>query len=120
LKREHNATIGDAMKEYFGKNGLQRRVQQATVVNEWPSLVGARLAKVTSPVSVDAAGTLWVRVSSPSWMQELHMMSREIIRELAKNGKPVKQIRWVANDVRVPTGLTSTERRPSRRRSPNG
>lgn len=91
--------IRGAVREYFAKAGLQRRVDAASVVNDWAALVGPQLAEVTTPVSVDARGTLWVRVASAAWQQELHLTSREIIRELNRKGRVVRNIRWVAGDT---------------------
>lgn len=87
--------IGDVLRSYFRRHGLVRRVAQAGVVAEWADLVGPQVAGVTEPTSVDAAGTLWVRVQSAAWMQELQLMSPTVIRELGKHGKRIKQIRWM-------------------------
>ena len=112
----HNQTsLADALHTYLGQNGLTRRVTQAGGVNDWADLVGERLAAVTTPTSVDASGTLWVRVQSAAWMQELHLMSREIVKELAAQGRLVKSIRWVAGDWS--TRSTESGRRPFGRRS---
>ena len=106
---EHH--IGGAVREYFARAGLSRRVDAASVVTDWPELVGPALAEVTTPVSVDSQGTLWVRVASAAWRQELHMTSREILRELHAKGRRVKDIRWVAGDH--PAGPVRDGRRGS-------
>lgn len=100
--------IGGAVRAYLSKAGLNRRVDAASVVNDWKELVGPGLAEVTTPVAVDAHGTLWVRVASSAWRQELHLTSREIIRDLKRKGRQVKDIRWIAGDVPAePAGLGS-------------
>ena len=93
-----NKVIGDAIDDYLKRHGLTRRMEQASVVNEWPELVGKKLAEVSRPDGVDATGTLWVRVKSAAWVQELQMMSPMIIRDLARKGKRLKRIRWIAAD----------------------
>ncbi|MCZ6916231.1 MAG: DUF721 domain-containing protein [Gemmatimonadetes bacterium] len=97
MRRSENPVqpIGEVLKKYFGQQGLTRRVAQADIVNQWAELVGPQVAGVTEPQSVDRHGTLWVRVKSASWMQELQLMSPTIIHELAKRGKRIKYVRWM-------------------------
>lgn len=98
------------MQAYLAKRGLAKRVAEASVVNEWSSLVGPQLARVSRPVSVDRSGTLWVQVQSAAWMQELQLMSRMILHDLAKQGKRFARIRWFL------TGETpGSDSRPERR-----
>ncbi len=89
--------IGDALDEYFARSGIKKRIDQSQIVNEWTELVGAKVSSVCSPQAVDPSGTLWVRVKSAAWMQELQMMSPAIIHELARRGRRIKRIRWVAS-----------------------
>ena len=76
--------------------GIQERVEQAAVVPEWPALVGAQIAAVTTPLLVTPDGTLFVAVSTHAWMTELSLMEPELLRAL--NGDParppVRRIRW--------------------------
>ncbi len=99
MRRKHVSTVGEAIESYLGRAGLRRRVQQAGVVNDWAELVGSQLAKVTEPESVDQDGTLWVRVKSAAWIQELQLMSPTILKELAQKGRRLKRIRWKAGEV---------------------
>jgi predicted nucleic acid-binding Zn ribbon protein len=75
--------------------GIADRVAQASVVPEWASLVGERIAAVTEPLSVGGDGTLWVAVASHAWMTELSLMEPELLRALnaAKDRPPVLRIR---------------------------
>ncbi len=71
-------------------------------MHDWDRLVGQQLARVSRPVSVDRGGTLWVRVRSGAWMQELRMMSPTILRALVDRGRYVRAIRWIAWDEAPP------------------
>lgn len=104
--------IGEVLKKYFGRHGLTRRIDQADIVNKWSDLVGPQVAGVTEPQSVDRNGTLWVRVKSAAWMQELQLLSPTIIHELAKRGKRVKYIRWMQTPIEG--GSSDPGRRPRR------
>jgi predicted nucleic acid-binding Zn ribbon protein len=102
LSQNKTTFVGDTVREYLDKRGFTKRVAQASVVNEWPSLVGPQLARVSQPVSVDRSDTLWVQVQSAAWMQELQMMSRMILHDLAKKGKRFTRIRWVLAESNLP------------------
>ncbi|GAC1477486.1 MAG: DUF721 domain-containing protein [Gemmatimonadaceae bacterium] len=88
--------LGEVLRAFLADSGLEKRVEQASVVPEWPTLVGEQIAAVTSPLSVTADGTLFVAVTTNAWMTELSLMEPELLRTL--NGKPgraaVKRIRW--------------------------
>ena len=88
--------LGDALEQYFQRHGIKRRLQQATVVPEWPDLVGAKIAEVTTPREVRRDGTLVVSVKSAAWMQELQLMEPQIRRQLEQHGKQIRRILWKA------------------------
>lgn len=96
-KQHKTASIGEALASYLAKSGLAPRVEQATVVPEWESLVGPQIAAVTKPLSVTQDGLLFVAVSTHGWMAELSMLEPELLRQLnAKpDRKPVVRIRWL-------------------------
>ncbi len=96
MRRPKIGPIGDALEEYFARSGIKKRIDQSQIVNDWNDLVGPKVSAVCSPHAVDQSETLWVRVKSAAWMQELQMMSPTIIRELARRGRRIKRIRWVA------------------------
>ena len=95
-KKRRGMPIGEALDKYFESHGIKRRIQQASIIPEWPQLVGPKIAEVTTPHEVLQNGTLVVSVTSAAWMQELQMMSPEIIRQLARRGKRIKRILWRA------------------------
>ncbi|MFL5560293.1 MAG: DciA family protein [Gemmatimonadaceae bacterium] len=96
-KQHKTASVGEALASFLAKSGLAPRVEQASVVPEWASLVGPQIAAVTQPLSVTQDGLLFVAVSTHGWMAELSMLEPELLRQLnAKPGrKPVTRIRWL-------------------------
>jgi predicted nucleic acid-binding Zn ribbon protein len=94
-KRKPEA-VGDVVAAWLARSGLTKRVEQASVVPEWNGLVGPQIAAVTSPMSVTSDGTLFVQVTTSSWMMELSMMERELLKTL--NARPeravIRRIRW--------------------------
>ena len=91
------AALGDVLAGVLQKAGIAARVEQAGIIPEWSTIVGAQIARVTEPQSIAADGTLFVHVTTNAWMMELSMMEPELLRAL--NAKPdrlaVKKIRWL-------------------------
>ncbi len=94
MRSDRGTPLGDALESYLKREGYKRRLDQASVIPEWETLVGAQISQVTSPLAVYRDGTLQVAVQSSAWMQELQMMSPEILRKLGKHGKKIRRIHW--------------------------
>ena len=88
--------ISAAISQFLEAAGIRDRVEQASVVPEWPSLVGDQIAAVTEPLSVTADGVLFVAVKTHSWMSELSLLEPELLASLNRAGgrQPVRKIRW--------------------------
>ncbi|HBK79163.1 MAG TPA: hypothetical protein DDZ83_05665 [Nitrospinae bacterium] len=74
-----------------------RHLSSHAVFRVWEDAVGEALAKVARPVSL-RGGTLRVEVSDPAWMQELHLMSGDILAKIkeALEGEDIENIRFQA------------------------
>jgi predicted nucleic acid-binding Zn ribbon protein len=88
--------IGALLTQWLERSGLAPRVAQVRVLDEWPEIVGARIAAVTRAVSVHRDGALVVEVTTHAWMQELSLMEPELLRHLHERpaGANVTNIRW--------------------------
>jgi predicted nucleic acid-binding Zn ribbon protein len=88
--------LADAMRRFLDQKGLAARVEQASVLETWPALVGPAVAEAARPLSITADGTLFVAVRTAAWMNELAMMEREILAALNRSGprSPILRIRW--------------------------
>ena len=96
-RRKKPSPLGDVLAGVLRQSGIAERVEQARLIPEWPTLVGAQIAAVTEPTSIAADGTMFVRVTTNAWMIELSLMEPELLRALnTKPGRtPVKRIRWL-------------------------
>lgn len=96
-KKKKPEALGSIVANWLGESGLAERVDQASIIPEWPKLVGRQIAQVTSPQSISANGTLFVHVTTNAWMNELSLLEPELLRSLnAKPDRvPVKRIRWL-------------------------
>ena len=81
--------LGDVLASVLAKSGFADRVEQASVIPEWPALVGPTIAAVTEPLSIAADGTLFVAVKTNAWMNELSLLEPELLRALnARDDRP--------------------------------
>lgn len=90
------ASLGDVVSGFLKQSGLDSRVEQATVIPEWASLVGIQIAAVTNPLFVTPDGTLFVAVKNNAWMNELSLMEPQLLASLnAKDGREkIKKLRF--------------------------
>lgn len=94
--KEKPVRLGDALQAYLRESGLDERVEEAAILPEWDERVGAAIAAVTMPVRV-SRGALVVAVRSSSWLMELKLMEREILRRLneGRSRGRIERIRFV-------------------------
>src|SRR5574341_804320 len=78
-KRRRPVAVKEALEGYLKRSGLSRRLAQAAVIPDWPALVGPQIAAVTEPDRVSPDGTLFVKVAGQAWMNELALMSPQIL-----------------------------------------
>lgn len=96
-KRRTPMAVGEALQRYLTRSGLGTRLAQAQVVAEWPSLVGPQVAAVTRAESVSPDGTLFVRVATSAWRNELQLMMPELMARVnaGRGAGRIKTIRWL-------------------------
>jgi predicted nucleic acid-binding Zn ribbon protein len=92
--------LRDALTAWVRKAGLQRRLDLARAVEDWPDRVGPQIARVTRAESVTPDGVLRVRVPSSAWATELSLMTPRILARLnaGRQGR-IREIRWIAGPL---------------------
>jgi predicted nucleic acid-binding Zn ribbon protein len=95
--RSKPTAVREVLERYLASSGLGRRLAQAGVIPEWPRLVGPQIAAVTAPESVTPDGTLFVRVATSPWMNELQLLTPEIMARVnaGRGAGRIKTIRWL-------------------------
>ena len=97
--------VGTALSEWLKDAGLGRRLELVQALDRWSSAVGPQISAVTRPETVNAQGTLWVRVTTSAWANELSLMSPRILAQLNRGVAPAAQIR----EIRWLVGIASSE-----------
>ncbi len=95
-KRRRFSPVSDVLASVLKQAGLTDRVAQASVIPEWPSLVGSQIAAVTEPLLLQRDGTLVVTVRTNAWMNELSLLEPELLKSLNRDPSrpPVTKLRW--------------------------
>jgi predicted nucleic acid-binding Zn ribbon protein len=100
--------LGELLDAWLARSGLAQRIEVSEVVERWAELVGPQIAAVTRAEAVNAEGTLWVRVSSSAWANELSLMAPRILARLNQDRRGhIREIRWM-------TGLAAPHPRQER------
>lgn len=102
--RKRPTPLAEALSHYLKTSGFGRRLEQASVIEEWATLVGPQIAAVTEPESVTPDGVLRVRVATAPWASELSLMTPTILARVNAGRKGrIREIRWTPG----PVGRTS-------------
>ncbi|MFC1785246.1 DciA family protein [Candidatus Neomarinimicrobiota bacterium] len=85
-----------AIDSMLRKFGIDNAIAQNNALNIWNEIVGETVAKNTEPDRVEH-GVIIIKVSSPTWRQELYFQKKEIIQKINnKIGKSViRDIRFI-------------------------
>ena len=73
--------LGEVLQEVIDQMGLRKKLDEARVIEAWAVLVGPQINGVTTSVWVRGT-TLYVKVRSSAWRQELHLRRRAWLRRL--------------------------------------
>lgn len=75
--------IGNILKDSFKGLGLKERLSEYKVYKTWKEIVGAKIAEKTCPLRLKG-DTLYVKVISSPWMQELSLLKDTVIENINK------------------------------------
>jgi predicted nucleic acid-binding Zn ribbon protein len=82
-KKREPIRLGSVMGDLLRERGYLTPCREAEVLHLWPQIVGEKLASMTECTRVEN-GTLFVRVFSSSWRQEISFMKEHIIERIKR------------------------------------
>ena len=87
--------ISNVFSRLFRELGIDKAIEQNQAVVQWSDIVGERIAQVSEAVKIEK-GTLFIRVDSPVWRNELSFMKENLIENMNKALKKniVKDIKF--------------------------
>lgn len=72
---ERPKPLGEVIKEVIREMGVQEEIDEARVVETWAAIAGTKINSVTESAWMKDS-TLYVKLTSAAWRQELHMNRR--------------------------------------------
>ena len=87
--------IGNLLDEVFRNKGWSKRLELYAVFHFWNEVVGKDVAKRAQPHVIRGA-VLWVKVSDPIWMQQLHLQKSILLEKINQRlrGEELSDIRF--------------------------
>ena len=100
-KKHGPESVGSILDSVLDSTGLRRRTAERTVLEDWPDIVGDKIAGQSRPIDI-RDGILVLEADHAAWRQELTLLIPEIIRKLnRKYGEgTVKEIKWKHGGIR--------------------
>ncbi|MCQ2343269.1 MAG: DUF721 domain-containing protein [Paludibacteraceae bacterium] len=88
------ASIGDIIIQYFREQGLEESIMGERLVELWPQVMGAQVARLTGTIEVKEQ-VLYVQIRSAALRQQLFECRTALINKLneAVGGTAIKDIR---------------------------
>lgn len=77
----HLQKLGDVLQLILKERKILLTSEKRHLQEMWSKAVGSQIATQTTPERLQK-GTLFVKVSSPAWMQQLHFMKEEMIEKI--------------------------------------
>lgn len=96
-------TLGSVLEQSLKRMDLVARLDEYAVWPVWNDVVGAVIARNAQPEKI-RNGTLFIKVSSPVWMQQLQFMKEMIAGKLNQRlrGEIVKNIFFIVGRIDAP------------------
>ena len=88
--------ISGVLSRVLRQLGLEDELLGWRAVEEWPQLVGSRVARHTRAIGF-RDGTLRVEVEGSAWMHELSFLRRDLVRKINRHlgSDRVRDVRFV-------------------------
>jgi predicted nucleic acid-binding Zn ribbon protein len=68
--------LGEVLQEVIDELGVRKEIDEARVIETWASVAGPKINEVTESAWMKDS-TLYVKITSAAWRQELHMNRRK-------------------------------------------
>lgn len=68
--------LGEILQEVIDELGVQKEINEARVIDTWAAVAGTQINSVTESAWMKGS-TLYLKITSAAWRQELHMNRRK-------------------------------------------
>ena len=77
MQKNNFLQLDEVIETLIQKHKIEKKLRESQALNEWHSVVGARIDRISKPVKI-SDGKLFVEVSNTSWRTELMLMRPQI------------------------------------------
>lgn len=82
MNEKRNITpLKSALEKLLKAYGIDKKVKAYSVIDDWPEIVGEKVAKNAVAERIES-GKLFVRVKSSVWRQEMLFQKQDIIKKI--------------------------------------
>jgi hypothetical protein len=105
--------LGDVLQRALKRREVFVHFEDQKLLEIWRQSVGPQIATRTHPENINR-GTLFVKVSTSVWMQELQYMKKEIIEKINRlyGKETVQNIRFVIGEIPPPPVIEKRDEKP--------
>jgi len=80
-KKREIMPIKRVLEDYFKKKKWQKKIKVYQIINSWGDVVDKKIAQHSQPIKIQGE-TLFLRVKSNVWANELNLRKGEIINKI--------------------------------------
>lgn len=85
-KKNRPQKLNNILDSVLNKHGYIDNYYESEIINKWPKIVGKKISEFTQCTNV-RDNTLYVRVESSSWRQEISYLKEKILLKIKKETK---------------------------------
>lgn len=89
MKKKGMVPLKEALEDYFKRKRWDKRLKGYQAINYWEEVVGEEIAQHSQPIKIQDQ-TLFLRVKSNVWANELNLRKGELIQKInLKTGEEI-------------------------------
>ncbi len=81
MTNDSASPLGTVLRKIAAQSGLDKKLQEVSVLDYWAEVVGAQAAKACTITKLEH-GIITVHASAPVWRTELQMRKAEVLQRL--------------------------------------
>ncbi len=81
MKRGEVVSLKEALADFLKERGWDKKIEGYQIIDHWEEVVGEELAQHAQPIKIEEQ-TLFLRVKSSVWANELNLRKGEIIEKI--------------------------------------
>lgn len=81
MRRTNTQTLGEVIKEYFKALGLEKKMKEISVINNWELIIGKQIALSTKDIFIQKS-VLYLKIDSSVIKNEILMLKQGLIKKI--------------------------------------